>query len=74
MSSESPRVSAFPRHRQRSDQSRGRRVVTIALVALFATGIWWVILHFGARALGTPIGAAWMLLCLAASMCCWSLD
>lgn len=39
----------------------GKRIATICLVALFATGIWWVILHFGSRAMGYPIGGAWLL-------------
>jgi hypothetical protein len=34
----------------------GRRIAMICLVALLATGVWWVILHFGGRAVGYPIG------------------
>ena len=41
--------------------SKGRRAATIGLVALFATGIWWIILHFGGRALGSPIEVRWLL-------------
>jgi hypothetical protein len=40
--------------------SKGRRAATIGLVALFATGIWWIILYFGGRALGSPIEARWL--------------
>ena len=44
-----------------SGRPGGKRIATICLVALFATGIWWVILHFGSRAVGYPIGSAWLL-------------
>jgi hypothetical protein len=40
--------------------SKGRRAATIGLVALFATGIWWIILHFGGRAFGSPIEERWL--------------
>ena len=43
----------------------GKRIAAICLVALFATGIWWIILHFGGRAVGYPIGSAWLLPVLA---------
>lgn len=34
-----------------------RHIATTCLIALFATGIWWVILDFGGRAVGYPMGA-----------------
>jgi fatty acid desaturase len=39
----------------------GRRAAIICLVALFATGIWAIILYFGGWALGYSMDAAWPL-------------
>ena len=38
-----------------------RRIATTCLIALFATGIWWPLLHFGGRAVGYPIPEAVLL-------------
>ena len=41
------------------------RAVLLCLTALFTTAIWGVILYFGTRALGFPIGAGWLAVVLA---------
>jgi hypothetical protein len=38
-----------------ADSPGGRPVRAVGAVALFATGIWWVILHYGSRGIGWPI-------------------
>lgn len=43
----------------------GTRIAMICLVALFATGVWWVILYVGGWIVGYPIDTAVMLLVLA---------
>jgi hypothetical protein len=41
-------------------RSTAKRIAVRALVALFATGVWWVILDAGGRALGYHVAAAWL--------------
>jgi len=36
------------------------RGILICLIALFTTAVWGAILHFGTRAVGYPIGTAWL--------------
>lgn len=36
------------------------RAILICLIALFTTAVWGVILHFGTRAVGVPIGGVWL--------------
>ena len=43
----------------------GRRIAMTCLVALFATGVWWVILYVGGWIVGYPIDIAVMLPVLA---------
>jgi hypothetical protein len=38
-----------------ADSPGGRPVRAVGAVALFATGIWWVILRYGSRGIGWPI-------------------
>lgn len=40
------------------------RAILICLIALFTTAVWGAILHFGTRAVGFPIGAAWLAVAL----------
>lgn len=65
MNRDVPRVLKLRRQGAAVGRPSGRRIATICLVALFATGIWWVILHFGGRAVGYPIDAAALLPVLA---------
>jgi len=41
------------------------RLAMICVVAFFATGVWWAILHFGGRAVGRPIGTTALICVLA---------
>ena len=59
------RVLKFRRQGAVGGRRGGRHIATTCLVALFATGIWWVILHFGSRAVGYPIHASLLLPVLA---------
>jgi fatty acid desaturase len=43
----------------------GRRIATTCLIALFTTGVWWIILYFGGWAVGYPISEAWLFSVLA---------
>ena len=42
------------------------RAILMCLIALFTTAIWGAILHFGTRAIGAPIDAAWLATALVA--------
>ena len=59
---------------QEAAVSRRRRMATTCLIALFAAGIWWPLLHFGGRAAGYPIPQAVLLPVLGASSFCWCWD
>lgn len=60
MNLESPRASEFYR-RWAALAHSSKRAAIIGSVALFATGIWWIILIFGGWAFGYPIDTIWLL-------------
>jgi hypothetical protein len=52
------RVLKFRLQEAAVSRRSSRRIATTCLIALFATGIWWPILHFGGRSVGYPIPEA----------------
>lgn len=50
-----------PRERPMAAGYHGaKRMAARALVALFATGVWWAILYLGGMAVGYPVAAIWL--------------
>lgn len=56
MNRDIPRALNFQRSGAAFNRLRAWRLAMICAVAFFATGVWWLILHFGGRAMGYPIG------------------
>jgi hypothetical protein len=60
-----PRASKLRRRAAALRRLSLGRLAMICVVAFFATGVWWAILHFGSQVVGYPIGTAALICVLA---------